>query len=163
MTAMTIDPMTEEDLEAVLAIDLDSFHPAPTRHTTEQEDPRTLRARQLREELVRPFGRLRVARASESSEVLGYVLFWHVTDEIHLLNVAVDPAARRAGVGRALVEEVIAYARAHAAIKILLELRASNHPALALYRSLGFSQFNVREKYYSDNDENGIEMVLSLI
>src|SRR5262249_51786071 len=115
------------------------------------------REKQLREELARAWARLRVARAP-SGEVLGYVLFWHVTDEIHLLNVAVAPGERRGGIGRALVEEVIAYAKAHAAAKILLEVRASNVPAIALYKALAFTEFNVRTRYYADG-EDAVEMV----
>ena len=47
------------------------------------------------------------------------------------------------------------------ALEILLEVRASNVAALALYDRLGFTRFNVRERYYSDG-EDGIEMVLAL-
>lgn len=150
--------MTERDLDATVAIDLASFHPSDI--GVERSDPRAVREKSLREELARTWARLRVARAP-SGDVAGYVLFWHVVDEIHLLNVAVDPAARRGGIGRTLVEAVIGYARAHAAAKILLEVRASNAAALALYDRLGFTRFNVRERYYSDG-EDGIEMMLEL-
>jgi ribosomal-protein-alanine N-acetyltransferase len=154
---LTIEPMTERDLTAVLSIDLASF-PAETRG--DGLDPRALREAQLREELSRAWARLRVARSS-SGELLGFVLFWHVVDEIHLLNVAVDPATRRRGVGRALLEAVVAYARDNAAAKILLEVRASNAAAIALYDRLGFVRFAVRERYYPDG-EDGVEMMLSL-
>lgn len=136
-----IEPMREDDVAAVLAIDPD------------------VRAGQLREELTRAWGRLRVDR--EHGVVRGYVLFWHVTDEIHLLNVAVAETARRQGRGRALVEEVIGYGRAHAAAKVLLEVRRSNEGALALYRGLGFEEINVRKRYYDDG-EDAIEMMLAL-
>ncbi len=155
---VTIEEMTEADLEGALVIDLASFHPSDI--GGERADPRAVREKSLREELARSWARLRVAR-DPSGAVVGYVLFWHVVDEIHLLNVAVAPESRRGGIGRTLVEAVIAYARAHAAAKILLEVRASNAAALALYERLGFTRFNVRERYYSDG-EDGIEMVLEL-
>lgn len=136
-----IEAMTEGDIAAVLAIDPDA------------------RESNLREELVRAWGRLRVLR--DEARVLGYVLFWHVTDEIHLLNVAVDETARRRGFGRRLVEEVIAYARAHDAAKVLLEVRVSNAPAVALYLALGFEEFNRRSRYYDDG-EDAIEMAKPL-
>lgn len=136
-----IEAMTEGDIAAVLAIDPDA------------------REASLREELVRAWGHLRVLR--DEARVLGYVLFWHVTDEIHLLNVAVDEAARRRGFGRRLVEEVIAYARAHEAAKVLLEVRVSNAPAVALYLALGFEEFNRRSRYYDDG-EDAIEMAKPL-
>ena len=45
---------------------------------------------------------------------------------------------------------------------VLLEVRRSNDPAIGLYRKHGFSVFGVRKKYYADNDEDAIEMALSL-
>jgi ribosomal-protein-alanine N-acetyltransferase len=132
-----IEPMTEADIAAVLAIDPDA------------------RESNLREELVRTWGRLRVLR---SEHLLGYVLFWHVTDEIHLLNVAVDPAERRKGYGRRLVEEVIDFGRSHQAERVLLEVRVSNAAAVALYAALGFEEFNRRKRYYDDG-EDAIEMM----
>lgn len=150
--------MTEQDVDAALAIDLASFRPSDI--GAERDDPLPLREKQLRQELARTWARLRVARGP-GRVVLGYVLFWHVADEVHLLNVAVDPAWRRQGVGRALVEDVLAYARAHDASKVLLEVRASNDAAIRLYERLGFVRFNVRRRYYADG-EDGVEMVLAV-
>lgn len=155
---LTIEPMTEAEIEATLAIDLASFHPSDI--GADRDDPRAAREKSLREELARSWARLRVARGP-AGDVLGYILFWHVADELHLLNVAVAPAARRRGIGRALVDELLAYARTHAAVKVLLEVRASNADAIRLYERLGFTQFNVRKAYYSDG-EDGIEMMLEL-
>jgi ribosomal-protein-alanine N-acetyltransferase len=155
---VAIEPMTEADVAAVLAIDLSSFPPDDV--ASGHGDPPDARARQLREELGRAWARLRVAR-ERPGELSGYVLFWHVADEIHLLNVAVAPSSRRRGIGRVLVEEVRRYAREHGAAKILLEVRAGNAPALGLYESLGFERFNVRPRYYRDG-EDAVEMMFSL-
>lgn len=156
--AAAIDAMKESDLDAAIAIDLVSF--VPSELNVAGADPRTLRERSLREELVRPWARLRAARSEEGS-LVGYALFWHVVDELHLLNVAVTPSMRRQGIGRALVLDLITYARSHAAVRILLEVRSSNAPALAMYGSLGFTAFNTRPRYYSDG-EDAIEMSLVL-
>jgi ribosomal-protein-alanine acetyltransferase len=155
---VTIEPMTETDVESALAIDLVSFHPGDI--GSDHRDPRPLREKQLREELARAWARVRVARG-EGKDVVGYILFWHVADEIHLLNVAVAPEARRGGVGRALVEDLLSYARAHEAATVLLEVRASNDAAIRLYEQLGFKRFNVRVRYYAD-DEDGVEMRVDL-
>ncbi len=100
-----------------------------------------------------------IAARDESGALVGYTLFWHVVDEVHLLNVAVAVSARRQGLGRALMLDLVAYARAHGIVRILLEVRASNAPALALYESMGFTRFNVRPRYYSDG-EDAIELQL---
>lgn len=145
----TLEPMSAADVEAVLEVDLAAF----------PEGAREVRQRHFVEELARSWGRLRVARTAGA--VAGYVLFWHVTDEIHLLEVAVAPAHRRQGIGRALTELVIAYGREHAASRVLLEVRASNVAAIALYEELAFERFNVRRAYYGDG-EDGVEMMLRL-
>lgn len=151
---LVIDALVEADLDAAVAIDLASF--VPSELGAGKEEPRVVRERSLREELVRAWSRLRAARDG-SGALLGYLLFWHVVDELHLLNVAVATGARRRGIGRALMDDLLAYARAHAALRILLEVRASNAPALAMYESLGFERFNVRAGYYADG-EDAIEM-----
>jgi ribosomal-protein-alanine N-acetyltransferase len=153
-----IDALVEADLTAAVDIDLASFVPSELGVGT--ETPHVVRERSLREELVRTWARLRAAR-DESGGLLGYALFWHVVDELHLLNVAVAIPWRRRGIGRALVNDLIAYGRAHAVARILLEVRAGNLPAITLYEQLGFTRFNVRERYYAD-DEDAIEMSLIL-
>src|SRR6185295_4203030 len=112
-------------------------------------EPRDARERQLREELARPWARVWVAR-DERRQAVGYLLFWHVVDEVHVINVAVAPASLRKGIGRALVEHLLSYARTNAASKILLEVRASNAAAIALYERAGFTRFNTRAQYYKD-------------
>lgn len=149
----TIEEMKESDVSRALAIDVASFIASDLKLETREE--------RLRGELARAWARLRVARAAASGEAVGYVLFWHVTDEVHLLNVAVDPAARRQGIGRALTKEVIRYAHEHRCAKVLLEVRRGNAAAIHLYESLGFSELNVRARYYSDG-EDALEMMLVL-
>jgi ribosomal-protein-alanine N-acetyltransferase len=119
-----------------------------------------VRERSLREELSRTWSRVRAARDPEG-RVLGYSLFWHVVDEVHLLNVAVAIPQRRHGIGLALMNDLLAYARAHGIVRILLEARAGNTPALALYERLGFERYHVRERYYADG-EDAVEMSLTL-
>jgi ribosomal-protein-alanine N-acetyltransferase len=152
--SVVVVPMTDADVAAAVAIDRASFPAGDVERAGDAG-----REERLREELVRPWSRTRIARGS-GGEVLGYVLFWHVADEIHLLNVAVHPEHRRRRIGRALVEAVGAYAEAERAAKILLEVRTSNAAAIALYEGLGFTRFNVRLRYYPDG-EDAIEMMLA--
>jgi ribosomal-protein-alanine N-acetyltransferase len=154
-----IDALVESDVDAAVFIDLVSFQPSEL--GAGLEDPRSVRERSLREELVRPWSRLRAAR-DPSGLVLGYMLFWHVVDEVHLLNVAVAMEARMRGIGRALMEDLIAYGRAHDVARILLEVRETNAVAIGLYESLGFERFNVRLRYYADGVD-AVEMALALV
>ena len=86
----------------------------------------------------------------------GYIFAWQIFEDLHINNVAVDPAWRRRGITRRLLEEVMARARANGGEFISLEVREKNLPAQELYRSLGFKQVAVRKGYYSDTGEDGL-------
>lgn len=115
-----------------------------------------------REELGRPWARLWAARMTDGEDPIGFLVAWHVADELHVLNIATLPAMRRRGVARALMDEALAYATAHRVRILILEVRRSNRPAIKLYRGLGFTALGVRPGYYSDNGEDAIEMMLGL-
>ena len=94
--------------------------------------------------------------------MLGYVIFWVVHDEIHVLNVATAPEVRRRGVGRALLDRAAEHGRRKACRLVTLEVRRSNLAALALYGSLGYRQVGVRPRYYAEENEDAIVMTLEL-
>ena len=75
-----------------------------------------------------------------------------------LESVAVAPAARRAGVGRALCEEVIAWCRGQGAAEIGLEVRRRSAGTIALYKSLGFVEAGMRSGYYADPVDDALVM-----
>jgi [ribosomal protein S18]-alanine N-acetyltransferase len=90
----------------------------------------------------------------------GYLIFWLVIDEMHLMNLAVHPERRRAGIARALLQEALSRARSLGAETAWLEVRPSNTPALALYKSLGFEEVGRRPKYYEDTQEDALVLML---
>jgi ribosomal-protein-alanine N-acetyltransferase len=116
----------------------------------------------VKEELDRPWSRVWAAALAPGGEPVGFVVSWHVADELHVLNIATAPAMRRRGLARALMAEALVYAAAQRIRIVLLEVRRSNRPAIKLYRGLGFTALGVRPGYYSDNDEDAIEMILAL-
>ena len=129
-------PMTPADLATVAAIEAASL-PTPW---SEQA---------FRQELDLPFSRARVATpADDAATVAGYVVWWRVADEIHLLDVAVAPAYRRRGIGRLLVAAVLDDAGDAAARLVTLEVAADNAGALALYTGQGFVAGERRRDYY---------------
>jgi len=94
--------------------------------------------------------------------VMGFIIYWMVHDEIHVLNVAVDPPLRGRGVGRTLVQEALARGKAAGATLATLEVRKSNEAAQHLYQTLGFKPVGVRANYYVDEGEDAIVMVANL-
>jgi len=137
MPAVSLRTMRHADLAAVLAIERNAF---PTPWT----------AAFFEKELSTPFARLVVAITPHGwqEQVVGYTCRWRVTDEVHLLNVAVHPAWRGRGVGRRLLEAIFDEGRATQARSVFLEVRAGNAPARRLYARLGFVELGIRRGYY---------------
>jgi ribosomal-protein-alanine N-acetyltransferase len=77
-------------------------------------------------------------------------------------TIAVSLTARRLGLGRSLMNELIAEARTRRVREIFLEVRADNPGAEALYETLGFERIGVRPHYYQPDDVDAIIMKLSL-
>jgi len=92
----------------------------------------------------------------EPWEIWGYIIYWVVAGEMHLLNLAVHPTHRRRGIARALLTAALEEARSQGADVVWLEVRPSNAAALALYQSFGFEEIGVRPGYYSDNGEDAL-------
>ena len=90
--------------------------------------------------------------------VLGYIGMMTVLDEGYISNVAVAPAARRRGIGRALVKEMLARARKRELRFVTLEVRAGNESAIALYASVGFVPVGLRRGYYERPREDALLM-----
>lgn len=96
--------------------------------------------------------------AEEQGCVVGYVGSQSVLDSADMMNLAVAPNFRRRGIGEALVNALVAYLREKEIIALLLEVRASNDPAIALYQSLGFEQVGCRPRYYHNPREDALIM-----
>ncbi len=94
--------------------------------------------------------------------VVGFIVFWLVHDEVHVLNIATAAEERRRGIGRALMHEAAERGRRAGAVLATLEVRRSNAAAIALYRELGYRQVGVRPNYYADEGEDAIVMVMDL-
>jgi ribosomal-protein-alanine N-acetyltransferase len=116
-----------------------------------------------------PFARFLTAhignagQASEvSRELVGYVCFWVVFEELRMMNLAVAPHVRHRGIGRWLLQQAITTGLEQGARRALLEVRASNNPALALYEQAGFSRSGARTKYYTNPVEDAVLMELEL-
>jgi len=96
--------------------------------------------------------------AEFNGEVVGYIGSQSVLDAADVMNLAVAPAYRRQGIGESLVNTLVAYLQQKGIIALLLEVRASNDPAIALYKRLGFEQVGRRPNYYHHPKEDALIM-----
>jgi ribosomal-protein-alanine N-acetyltransferase len=94
--------------------------------------------------------------AIEERRIVGYLICSRYADVWHLMNIAVDPPARRRGIATALLEEM--FARAGQDASYTLEVRPSNIHAIALYERFGFRSAGTRRRYYQDTGEDALIM-----
>lgn len=141
---MNIRPAVPSDAEAILALERASFA-VPWSESSIRGD---LASNPAAHYLV----------AVEEGCVVGYIGMWAILDEAQVMDVAVAPAARRRGIGRALVARMIEEARELGLDRILLEVREKNTGAIALYAAMGFESDGLRRGYYPDDGDNAILM-----
>lgn len=94
--------------------------------------------------------------------VSGYAIMSIAAGEAHILNLCVDPAVRRLGYGRRLLNALLCKAEESEVRQVLLEVRPTNRAALNLYTSQGFEQVGIRPDYYQAVDGREDAIVLAL-
>lgn len=97
--------------------------------------------------------------AVEAAQVCGYCGIYLAADEGEITNVAVDPAYRRRGIAESMVTKLMEAAAGEGARQFVLEVRASNEPAIRLYEKLGFTGCGVRKHFYEKPTEDAIVMI----
>jgi ribosomal-protein-alanine N-acetyltransferase len=143
---ISIQPMTPADLDEVMPIE-EASYTTPWKRSMFEADLQG-----------NPFARFFVARDPEQGAVVGYVCFWKVFSELHLMNLSVHPGRRRLGIGEELGRWTLTWARENAVSLITLEVRASNEAAKRLYEKLGFKLVAVRRNYYRNPSEDALIM-----
>ena len=88
-----------------------------------------------------------------SQQLAGYILSQDILDEVHIMQVAVSPDYQRQGIGRQLSEKLLSD-KQHQQL-VLLEVRASNSAAQALYNQLQFTKIGRRKGYYVPQEPGG--------
>ncbi len=92
--------------------------------------------------VVRPVG-------GGSKPPLGFVIYRIAADEAEILSVAVDPSARRNGLGKILMRETIRRLQGERIASLVLEVDSTNVDAVELYNHLGFDAVGLRPGYYA--------------
>lgn len=141
--SVIIEKATLRDIDGILKIENRSF-------------PQPFSRNMFETELLLEIAHLYVLR--ERARIAGYIDFWHVGPEIHLISIAVHPRTRRRGHGRRLMDFLFQSARMLKAVEIFLDVRLSNKGAIQLYREYGFKKVGVRKEYYRDNREDALVM-----
>ncbi len=147
MTA-AVRPMHEGDVGAVVAMAAETPS-AP--HWPEFEFRRMLRAG-----AESPSRRGAWVSLDGSGEVSGFAMASRVAEVAELEAVVAAPGFRRMGIGSALTRAAIDWSRDAGAARVVLEARAANGPALAMYARLGFTQDGKRRGYYRNPDEDAV-------
>ena len=156
MGEWSIEPATVEALPDILQIEEACFSAPWTRRMLEAELSGN------------PFAHFLVAKQIPRGEggscsIIGYLCFWVVFEEVRLMNLAVIESMRHKGIAKALVLQALEAGLTRAAMCAVLEVRASNHAAHALYRSLGFRDVTTRPMYYTNPIEDALLMELDPI
>jgi len=94
----------------------------------------------------------------ETGELIGYLIVSRYVDAWHVMNIAVDPNVRRAGVATALLRRLFELTSRDGRRGYTLEVRVSNTGAINLYERLGFQPRGIRRGYYTDNREDALIM-----
>jgi ribosomal-protein-alanine N-acetyltransferase len=144
MTTLFIDLLSSEaDLDAVLAIEAESFTSPWTREMYVAE-------------LANVGVSFCYLARDEAGHTVGFCSFWRVLDELHVNNLAVAQAYRRRGIGTALMTFVLNEGTRLGAHRATLEVRRSNEAARQLYERLGFLAAGVRRAYYTNPIEDAL-------
>jgi len=139
-----IERVTDErDLDAIVALEAQSFTNPWSRETLEWE---------LHNSDVTFVYVLR----GDDGQIVAFCVCWIVFEELHINTLAVAPAERRRGHATRLLRHVMAEAASRSATRATLEVRASNTAALALYERLGFRVAATRPRYYSQPEEDAL-------
>lgn len=130
-------PLTHERLEDLLKVEENAFSKPWSRQ-------------QFLGELASDATRYFLAEAD--GQIVGYAGAWLIVDEVQITNIAVHSDYRRRGIGKALLTHLLNTTQEEGATFYSLEVRRSNLPAQALYKSQGFSVQGERKNYYGDED-----------
>jgi ribosomal-protein-alanine N-acetyltransferase len=146
-----IVPMRVGDLDDVMEIERQAHRSPWTRQV-------------FIEELDRDWARLMLIkeRRPAGSRTVAFCNYWLVRDEVHILNVATHPDERRRGHARRLLEHIVEFAVRHGCRYVTLEVRRGNLGAVKLYRQFGFRPVGIRPRYYAEDAEDAVVMLLEL-
>jgi ribosomal-protein-alanine N-acetyltransferase len=97
-----------------------------------------------------------------NNTIVGYIVFYAVYVEAHIMNLAVNPEERKQGYARQMLDQVLKLFRENSIGECYLEVREHNRVAQELYEHFGFEVIGRRKKYYPETNEDALVMQLLL-
>lgn len=94
------------------------------------------------------------------SKIVGYFIASYVAGEVTLLNIAIEPTQQGCGLGKQLLSYLKQFSKSLDQEEIWLEVRVSNHAAIALYTALDFVEVDIRSAYYPTDDGREDAMIM---
>ncbi|REC32006.1 ribosomal-protein-alanine N-acetyltransferase [Enterococcus pseudoavium] len=143
--------IVDQDIKELIALERDVYF---------GETPWTKSA--FLSEIHSPIPHLYICIVTEQEELVGFVGGRLIGDDTHITNVAVATAFQNRGIGQLLIDEVEKFAIMNDCETLSLEVRLSNTDAQRLYRRLGFVARNIRKNYYTENNEDALDMIKRL-
>jgi [ribosomal protein S18]-alanine N-acetyltransferase len=149
-TQLTFMPMQPSDMRAVMSLEAISHsHP-----WTQGQFLDSLTAGHWAY-CIRPEMTVKAEPASNLPALWGYCILYPAVDELHLLNITIDPLLRRHGIGSRVMQAIEGIATQQKMSRIILEVRPSNIPAVKLYERMGYAIIGVRRGYYPADEVTG--------
>lgn len=147
MNHVTIRDMAASDIYAVHAIETSSFNSPWSEHSIAAEIASSQSIKLV---------------ALRNDSIVGYVMARQVLDEGQLLDLAMHTRYRRKGISGILMNELLRKLRDNSCLVVYLEVRASNEPAINLYKKYGFETISARKDYYKKPVEDALIMKLEI-
>lgn len=144
-------PIVDQDIKELIALERDVYF---------GETPWTKSA--FMSEIHSPIPHLYICVVNSTDKIAGFVGSRLIGNDTHITNIAVATAFQNRGIGKLLIDEVENFAIMNDCETLSLEVRLSNTDAQRLYRRLGFSARNIRKNYYTENNEDALDMVKRL-
>ncbi|OJG65483.1 ribosomal-protein-alanine acetyltransferase [Enterococcus malodoratus] len=113
-------------------------------------------------EIHSPIPHLYICIVTPKEEIAGFIGSRLIGNDTHITNIAVRTTFQNRGIGNLLIDEVEKFAIMNDCETLSLEVRLSNTDAQRLYRRLGFSARNIRKNYYTENNEDALDMIKRL-
>ncbi|MDT2597000.1 ribosomal protein S18-alanine N-acetyltransferase [Enterococcus dongliensis] len=149
--AYLLRKIVDQDIKELIALERDVYF---------GETPWTKSA--FLAEIHSPIPHLYICIVSKQAQIAGFIGSRLIGNDTHITNIAVGTAFQNRGIGKLLIDEVENFAIMNDCETLSLEVRISNTDAQRLYRRLGFSARNIRKNYYTENNEDALDMIKHL-